>query len=68
MNPKVSSTDHENHRRDEPALDAKIQFTPHNSSTMYQGEIIHFCKEECRLTYTQDSLNTWLASRLLSDK
>lgn len=52
----------------ETACGARIDVAPHTPTVCYQGEIIHFCSEDCRQLYTEDPLNSCLASRLLSDK
>lgn len=68
MNPTPPPTDPDRPQPAETACGALIQITPHTPSVCYQGEIIHFCGEGCRQLFTEDPLNSCLASRLLSGK
>jgi len=68
MNTTPPPTDSDRPQHAETACGALIQFTPHTPSVGYHGEIIHFCSEDCQQLYTDDPLNSCLASRLLSGK
>ncbi|HSB66089.1 MAG TPA: hypothetical protein VLD65_05890 [Anaerolineales bacterium] len=68
MNPSPAANDHADPRQGETACGARILITPNAPSAVYQGEIVYFCGEDCRQIYTEDPLNSCLASRLLSGK
>ena len=50
----------------ETACGAKAQVSPYTPSIVYQGETIYFCGRDCHDLYTEDPMNSCLASRLLS--
>jgi len=68
MNPTPPPTDPNTTQHVETACGAPLQVTLQTPSIFYQGEIVHFCAEDCRQLYTEDPLNSCLASRLLSGK
>lgn len=68
MNPSTTVDEPNDASIDGTACGARITITPHSPPVYYKGEIVHLCAEDCRQLYTEDPLNSCLASRLLSDK
>lgn len=68
MKPVATLSDHDASHAGESACGARILITPDTPSVVYQGEIVYFCGEDCRQSYSEDPLNSCLASRLLSGK
>jgi hypothetical protein len=60
--------DQEDPHPSETAYGASTSITPQTPLVVYQGEMVHFCGEGFRHAYTEDPLNSCLASRLLSGK
>jgi YHS domain-containing protein len=50
----------------ETACGAMVQVSPYTPSINYQGETVYFCGRDCHDLYTEDPMNSCLASRLLS--
>jgi YHS domain-containing protein len=66
MKPASAPKDTEYSHPGETACGARILITSNTPSLVYQGEIVYFCGEDCRQQFTEDPLNSCLASRLLS--
>lgn len=50
----------------ESACGARVKVSPYTTSVDYQGETIYFCGRDCHELFTEDPMNSCLASRLLS--
>lgn len=53
-------------RQGETACGASVRITSDTPFIYYQGEIIYFCAENCKQLYTQSSLNSCMAIRIIS--
>jgi hypothetical protein len=68
MKPTLAYFDPQDDRSREASHDTHISFTTQTPSVVYQGEILSFYEDHFHHMYTEDPLNSCLASRLLSGK
>lgn len=68
MNLPPPPTDPDTPPRGETACGARVLISLQSPSVYYQGELVYFCGDDCQQLYTEDPLNSCLASRLLSGK
>jgi len=66
MNPNLSSTDAESTHQSPAVFDTEVVIDQQPYSPYYPRSILNICKDDCHHLYTEDSLNSCLASRLLS--
>jgi len=57
-----------NHDLEEPVQLPEVKQLTQSPSSHYQAKIIRFCAKDCRQDYSDDPLNSSLASRLLTDR
>lgn len=68
MNSNLPTTQPDDLMTPQTAVPKENLIKPQSISLAYHGEIVHFSSAEYRQTFSEDPLNSCLASRLLSDK